>query len=160
MIPKVGLGYDVHRFAKGRKLYLGGLDIPYEMGLEGHSDADVLLHAICDAILGALGRGDIGEHFPDTNEQYRGISSLELLRKVYEFADKDGYSINNIDAIVVAQEPKLVKYKGKMENCIAEKLNMDDAHVNIKATTNEGLGFVGRKEGIAAYATVSIVGKK
>ena len=104
MISKVGLGYDAHRFTKGRKLYLGGLDIPYEMGLEGHSDADVLLHAIGDAILGALGRGDIGEHFPDTDEQYRGISSLELLRKIYELADKDGYSINKIDAIIVVRD--------------------------------------------------------
>lgn len=160
MTLKVGIGYDAHRFVKGRKLFLGGLEIPYEMGLDGHSDADVLIHAICDAILGALGRGDIGEHFPDTDVQYKDISSLELLQRVYELAHQDGYGVNNIDAIIVAQEPNLKAFKQEMRKSIALKLNVKDTDVNIKATTNEGMGFVGRKEGIAAYATASLVDKK
>ncbi len=156
---KVGIGYDVHRFVKGRKLFLGGVEVPYELGLEGHSDADVLLHAICDAILGALGKGDIGEHFPTADSKYKDISSLQLLNKVFELVSKEGYKINNLDAVVIAQEPHLKNYKQRMKSLIAKEIRADESSVNIKATTNEGLGFIGRKEGMAAYATVLLVKK-
>lgn len=154
LLPRVGWGYDAHRFAAGRPLVLGGVEIPHQRGLEGHSDADVLLHAICDAILGALGRGDIGEHFPDTDETYRGISSLKLLKTVNDLALADGYQVGNIDAVVLAEEPKISEHKRKMKFLIAFELAIDETAVNIKATTNEGMGFVGRREGIAAYACV------
>lgn len=153
---RVGIGYDIHRFAKGRKLFLGGIEIPYEMGLEGHSDADVLLHAICDALLGAIGKGDIGEHFPNTDERYRGVASSVLLKKVNDLLQDEGYTVNNVDAVVIAEEPNLKAYKQKMRFHIAYELAIDESAVNIKATTAEGLGTVGRKEGIAAYATVSL----
>lgn len=153
---RVGLGYDVHRFVKGKRLVLGGVEIPYAMGLEGHSDADVLLHAICDALLGAIGRGDIGEHFPNTDQKYHNISSLKLLNAVNQFVKESGYMINNVDAVILAQEPNLKSYKQKMSACIANELAIMASAVNIKATTNEGMGFVGRKEGLAAYATVSL----
>ena len=155
-MQRVGIGYDIHRLIKGRKLILGGVEIPYEMGLEGHSDADVLLHAICDAILGALGKGDIGEHFPNTDEQYKNISSLKLLKKVKDLVINEGYKVNNVDAVILAQEPYLKSFKPKMVFHIADELGVDEASVNIKATTTEGLGSVGRKEGIAAYAVVML----
>jgi 2-C-methyl-D-erythritol 4-phosphate cytidylyltransferase/2-C-methyl-D-erythritol 2,4-cyclodiphosphate synthase len=157
-IPRVGMGYDVHALVEERKLILGGVEIPYEFGLLGHSDADVLLHAIKDAMLGAAGLGDIGRHFPDTDPQYKGVSSLLLLAKVREILSEHGYSVNNIDATVVAQKPKLAAYIQAMNANIAETLNIDIRQVNVKATTTEGLGFAGRKEGIAAYAVVSIIG--
>ncbi len=153
-MQRIGIGYDVHRLVKGRKLLLGGVEIPYELGLDGHSDADVLLHAICDAMLGALCKGDIGEHFPNTDRQYKNISSLKLLKKVNDLVLEEGYKINNVDAVILAQEPKLQSFKPKMIFHIADELGIDESAVNIKATTSEGLGFVGRKEGIAAYATV------
>jgi len=153
---KVGIGYDVHRLVEGRKLILGGVDIPYALGLDGHSDADVLTHAVCDAVLGALGLGDIGDHFPDTDEKYKGISSLELLIHVNALAQEKGYTVKNVDAIVAAQEPKLKEHKGIMAARMAEALQIDEGLVNVKATTTEGLGPVGRKEGIAAFATVLI----
>ena len=137
---------------------MGGNEVPYEYGLQGHSDADVLLHAICDAILGALGKGDIGEHFPDTDPTYKDIDSKELLRKVAELICKQKLTVGNVDAVVLAQEPKLKQFKQLMAQCIAEILDTDVTCINIKATTNEGMGFIGRKEGIACYATVSLVG--
>ena len=150
-MDRVGLGFDVHRLVAGRKLMLGGVEIPHPAGLEGHSDGDVLLHAICDAILGALGQGDIGEHFPDTDERFRNISSLLLLKEVYALVQKQGYRIVHVDTMVLAEAPKLMGFKEKMRKKITQIIQAD---VNIKATTLEGLGFVGRREGIAAYATV------
>lgn len=156
MNQKVGIGYDAHRLVKGRKLFLGGVNVPYGKGLKGHSDADVLLHAICDALLGALGKGDIGEHFPNTSAKYKNISSLKLLKSVNDLVKKSGYTVNNVDAVIMAEEPNLKIYKGQMRLRIAGELDINQSLVNIKATTNEGMGFIGRREGMAAYATVSI----
>ena len=153
---KVGIGYDMHRLLKGKKLILGGVEIPYEKGLDGHSDADVLLHAICDALLGALGKGDIGEHFPNTDAQYKGISSLCLLEQVVALMDQEGYVLNNIDATILAQEPYLKDFKKQMKSMIAKTMIVEEKLINIKASTTEGLGFVGRKEAMVAYATVAI----
>ena len=154
---RTGIGYDVHKLVKGRKLMLGGIEIPYKLGLEGHSDADVVLHAICDAILGAAGKGDIGEHFPNTDNQYKNISSSILLKKVNQLVNDDGYKVVNVDIMILAEEPKLTEYKPKMKFHIAFELAIDESQVNIKATTNEGLGFIGKKEGIACYATVLLM---
>jgi 2-C-methyl-D-erythritol 2,4-cyclodiphosphate synthase len=149
---RIGHGYDVHQMVTGRKLILGGVDIPHEKGLLGHSDADVLLHAISDAILGAIGEGDIGKHFPDSDPAYKGISSMKLLRHVMTLADSKGYRIGNVDATIVAQRPKLASHIPYMRSNIAEALDCDEGRVNVKATTTEELGFAGRGEGIAAYA--------
>lgn len=151
---RIGQGYDVHRLIGGRKLIIGGVDIPYGLGLLGHSDADVLLHAICDAVLGALGEGDIGRHFPDSDPAYRGISSLKLLREVISLARTKGYCIGNLDATVVAQAPRLAPYIRKMVENIAAACGADVDRVNVKATTTEELGFEGRGEGISAQAVV------
>ncbi len=151
---RIGHGYDVHRLVPGRKLVLGGVDIPHETGLLGHSDADVLLHAICDAILGAIAAGDIGRHFPDSDPAYKGADSTKLLRHVMGLAREKGYGIGNIDATIVAQKPKLAPYIERMKLNIAAALDADPDRVNVKATTTEELGFAGRKEGIAAYAVV------
>ncbi|WP_305045002.1 2-C-methyl-D-erythritol 2,4-cyclodiphosphate synthase [Geoalkalibacter sp.] len=151
---RIGHGYDVHRLTKERRLILGGVDIPYGLGLLGHSDADVLLHAICDAILGALGEGDIGRHFPDSDPAYCGISSLKLLREVMALAQAKGYRIGNLDATVIAQAPRLAPHVRKMVENIAEACGADVRRVNIKATTTEELGFEGRGEGISAHAVV------
>ncbi|HXC93063.1 MAG TPA: 2-C-methyl-D-erythritol 2,4-cyclodiphosphate synthase [Geobacteraceae bacterium] len=148
---RIGHGYDVHRLVPGRKLILGGVDIPHETGLLGHSDADVLLHAICDAILGAIGEGDIGRHFPDTDPAFKGASSIKLLQQVMGIAGSRGYRVGNVDATIVAQKPKLAPYISQMIGNIAEALGCDRDRVNVKATTTEELGFAGRKEGIAAY---------
>lgn len=153
---RIGHGYDVHRLVEDRKLIIGGVDIPFERGLLGHSDADVLLHAIMDALLGACGLKDIGTHFPDNDEQYKGISSLELLKYVAERVDEKGYRVNNIDSTIIAQRPKLAPHIDKMRHNIAQMLNIADEDVNIKATTEEGLGFSGRGEGIAAHAVCLI----
>ena len=153
---RIGQGYDVHRLKEGRKLIIGGVEIPYEKGLDGHSDADVLLHAIMDALLGAAALGDIGLLFPDTDERFSGADSLQLLQKVKDVLDEKGYSICNIDATVIAQEPKLRPYIDLMRQNIAETLKMDVSQVSVKATTEEHLGFTGRKEGIAAQAVVLI----
>jgi 2-C-methyl-D-erythritol 2,4-cyclodiphosphate synthase len=158
MSQKIGIGYDAHRLVKGRKLFLGGVNIPHTKGLQGHSDADVVLHAICDAILGALGKGDIGEHFPNTDKQYKNISSLLLLKKVGGLARRAGYRIQNIDTVILAEEPNLKKFKPQMRGVIAESLGIEEEDVNIKATTNEGMGFIGKKEGIAATAVVLLSG--
>lgn len=151
---KSGIGYDIHRLVKGRKLVLGGVEIPHALGLDGHSDADVVLHAICDAILGALGKGDIGEHFPNTDKKYQNIESIKLLEAVYKLVSQADFVIENVDTVILAEEPKLKTYKSQMKSRIAKTLKIDDSAVNIKATTTEGLGAIGRKEGIAAYATV------
>ncbi|MDY6849387.1 MAG: 2-C-methyl-D-erythritol 2,4-cyclodiphosphate synthase [Thermodesulfobacteriota bacterium] len=151
---RIGQGYDVHRLVPQRRLILGGVVIEHERGLLGHSDADVLLHSICDAILGALGQGDIGRHFPDTDLAYRGISSLKLLRDVMALAEGAGYAIGNLDATVVAQAPRLAPYIRAMVENIAAACHTDVERVNVKATTTEELGFAGRREGIAAQAVV------
>ena len=152
MTMRIGHGYDVHRLVAGRKLILGGVEIPHETGLLGHSDADVLLHAICDAILGAIGEGDIGRHFPDTDPAYKGASSIKLLQQVMRLAAEKGYRIGNVDATIVAQKPKLAPFIARMTGNIAEALETEPDRINIKATTTEELGFAGRKEGIAAYS--------
>ncbi|MCD8133894.1 MAG: 2-C-methyl-D-erythritol 2,4-cyclodiphosphate synthase [Clostridiales bacterium] len=149
---RVGMGYDVHQLTEGRRLILGGVDIPHTRGLLGHSDADVLLHAVMDALLGAAALGDIGKHFPDTDERYRGISSLRLLSRVGDLLLQSHYVIENIDATVIAQQPKLRPYIAQMEQNIADTLGIDQSQVNVKATTEEHLGFTGREEGIAANA--------
>ncbi|MCD7737145.1 MAG: 2-C-methyl-D-erythritol 2,4-cyclodiphosphate synthase [Lachnospiraceae bacterium] len=149
---RIGMGYDVHRLVKDRKLILGGVEIPYEKGLLGHSDADVLLHAVMDALLGAAALGDIGKHFPDTDERYRGISSIELLKRTGALLDGQNLVIENIDATIIAQRPKLLPYMDQMKQNIADALGMEPGRVNIKATTEEGLGFTGSGEGISAHA--------
>jgi len=151
---RIGQGYDVHKLAEGRDLILGGVKIPYEKGLLGHSDADVLVHAVMDALLGAAALGDIGEHFPDTDPIYKGVSSIELLKRVGEFLEEKGYVIENIDATVIAQKPKLLTYRPEMVKNIGEALKLPDGKVNVKATTEEGLGFTGKGEGITSQAIV------
>jgi len=153
---RVGTGYDVHRLVAGRKLMIGGVDVPYEKGLLGHSDADVLLHAICDALLGAAGLGDIGRHFPDSAPKYKGISSLMLLEEVRRLLAEAGFRVNNIDATIVAEKPKMATHIPAMVANIATAVKVDRSAVNVKATTTEGLGFAGRGEGMAAYAVGSI----
>ncbi|HWR38764.1 MAG TPA: 2-C-methyl-D-erythritol 4-phosphate cytidylyltransferase [Patescibacteria group bacterium] len=154
---RCGMGYDVHRLVTGRKLILGGVEIPHTHGLDGHSDADVLLHAIKDALLGAAALGDIGRHFPDTDGRYRGISSLLLLAEVRDLVTGAGYQVNNLDATVVAQKPKLAPFIETMRTNIAATLRIENNQVNVKATTTEELGFAGRREGIAAYATATLI---
>ena len=156
---RVGIGYDVHRLVKNRKLILGGVEISFEKGLLGHSDADVLLHAICDALFGAVVLGDIGLHFPDSDEKYRGISSLILLKKTNEILNENGFSVNNGDATILAEKPKLASFIPQMRENIAKCLDISMEQISIKATTTEGLGFVGRGEGIAVHA-VALVNKK
>ncbi|MBV5340435.1 MAG: 2-C-methyl-D-erythritol 2,4-cyclodiphosphate synthase [Deltaproteobacteria bacterium] len=151
---RIGHGYDVHRLVEGRKLIMGGVDIPYEKGLLGHSDADVLLHAIADAILGALGEGDIGRHFPDTDPAFKGADSLKLLAHVMTLADERGYMLGNLDATIIAQRPRMAPHIPTMCENIARALNSNVGQVNVKATTEEGLGFTGSGEGISAHAVV------
>ncbi|MBQ9504338.1 MAG: 2-C-methyl-D-erythritol 2,4-cyclodiphosphate synthase [Lachnospiraceae bacterium] len=153
---RVGTGYDVHRLVEGRKLILGGVDIPYERGLDGHSDADVLLHAIMDALLGAAALGDIGRHFPDTDEAYRGISSIELLKRVRDLVAGQMLFVVNIDATIIAQAPKLRPFIDEMEKNIAGALEIDLNQINVKATTEEHLGFTGEGLGISAQAICSL----
>ena len=155
---KIGHGYDVHKLIPDRKLILGGVEIDYELGLLGHSDADVLVHAIMDSLIGAMGLGDIGKHFPDTDDRYKGICSISLLSSVYSLIKESGYTVSNIDATVIAQRPKLSPYIEKMRSNIAFALNIEPQSVNIKATTEEHLGFTGRGEGISAHA-VSLIEK-
>ena len=149
---RVGNGYDVHRLTQGRKLILGGVDIPHGLGLDGHSDADVLCHALCDSLLGASGAGDLGKYFPDTDNKWKGVSSLVLLEKSGELVAKRGFQISNIDTTIVAQQPKIAPHIESMTTNISETLKIDRSKINIKATTTERLGFAGREEGIAAYA--------
>ncbi|HPP07076.1 MAG TPA: 2-C-methyl-D-erythritol 2,4-cyclodiphosphate synthase [Syntrophorhabdaceae bacterium] len=153
---RVGIGYDVHALVRGRKLFLGGVEIPNEKGLMGHSDGDCLIHAICDAILGAISEEDIGHFFPDTNQGIKGISSIEILRFVSDLIGKKGYRIVNIDAVIVAETPKIYPYREKIKERLSEILGIDRDSISIKGKTTEGLGFTGRKEGIAAYAVALV----
>ncbi len=156
---RVGMGYDVHQLVEGRDLILGGVLIPHDKGLLGHSDADVLLHAIKDALLGAIGEGDIGRHFPDTDPQFAGADSLKLLTHVWSMVTDRGYALGNLDCVVMAQKPKLAPYIEEMRGVIARELQAELSQVNVKATTTEKLGFVGREEGMAAQAVVLLVKK-
>jgi len=151
---RIGFGYDVHPLVEGRRLILGGVEIPFEKGLEGHSDADVLLHAVCDALLGALGEGDIGKHFPNNDPRYRGISSLRLLEAVASMMTERFLALENLDVSVVAEKPQIAAYIPRMSEQISRALNLAPERVNIKATTSEGLGFIGEGKGMAAYAVV------
>lgn len=153
---KVGQGFDSHKLVAGRRLILGGVNIPHDKGLEGHSDADVLIHAICDALLGAAGWGDMGQHFPDTNEQYAGYNSRNFLLEIRRMLDEAGLHVGNIDASVIAQAPRLSPYMEQMKTNLAADLKVDKHAINLKATTTEGLGFTGRNEGIAALAVALI----
>ncbi|MBU0547421.1 MAG: 2-C-methyl-D-erythritol 2,4-cyclodiphosphate synthase [Candidatus Omnitrophica bacterium] len=154
---KTGIGYDIHCLAAGRPLFLGGAEIPYDKGLLGHSDGDVLIHALCDALLGALALGDIGEHFPDTDPKYDGIASSQLLNTVKGFVDMDGYKINNIDVVIIAQAPALSPFKKEIKQKLCALMDIQEDVLNIKAKTNEGLGAVGNNEAIACYAVASLV---
>ena len=156
---RIGHGYDVHRLVEGRKLIMGGVDIPWEKGLLGHSDADVLLHAIADAILGAIGEGDIGKHFPDTDPAFKGADSMKLLAHVMGIADSRGYCLGNLDATIIAQKPKMAPHIQQMRENIAFVLNATAGQINVKATTEEGLGFTGMGEGISAHAVVLMQSK-
>lgn len=156
---RIGQGYDVHAFAEGRKLILGGIEIPHERGLLGHSDADVLLHTITDAALGAIGEGDIGRHFPDTDAEWKDADSAKLLQHIWRMIEEKGYVLGNVDATIIAQRPKMAPHIETMRARIAALLNATPEQVNVKATTNEKLGFVGREEGIAALATILLIKK-
>lgn len=156
---RIGHGYDVHRLVEGRRLILGGVEIPFELGLLGHSDADVLLHAVSDALLGAAALGDIGKHFPDTDPRYEGADSMKLLERVVELLEEKGFKVNNIDCTVIAQKPKLAPFIGQMKNNIAQVCGIDGDRVNVKATTEEKLGFTGELKGISAHAVCTIIEK-
>ena len=153
---RIGFGYDSHRFSEGRRLIIGGVEVNYEMGLLGHSDADALIHAIVDAIIGALGEGDIGQHFPDTDVNLKGISSLVILKRVSDLAVQRGYYVNNIDSTVILEKPRLAPSIDEMRRNIAKVLGTDSSRVNVKAKSNEKMGFIGRGEGIAAFAVVTL----
>jgi 2-C-methyl-D-erythritol 2,4-cyclodiphosphate synthase len=153
---RTGIGIDSHRFEPGRPLILGGVDIPHEEGLAGHSDADVLVHAVIDALLGAAGLGDIGMHFPDSDPQYEGADSIALLRTVVAFLDRNGFEIEHVDATVMMERPKLAPHRDAIRSALAQGLALPEARVNVKATTGEGLGFVGRSEGVAALAVATL----
>lgn len=155
-MARVGIGYDVHPLVAGRKLFLGGVEIPYEKGLEGHSDADVLIHAIADALLGAIGEADIGHHFPNTDERWRGVSSLVFLAEIVKILQAKGFVIDNVDSSLIAEEPKIGPHLQLMKQRIGDALGLATDRVGVKATTNERLGFAGRKEGIAAMAVASV----
>lgn len=159
MSTRVGIGYDVHPFADGRKLFLGGVEFDYPRGLEGHSDADVLIHAIADAILGAIGSSDIGHHFPNTDERWRGVSSLVFLKEIRRMLDQQGAVLENIDSSLISEEPKIGPRLADMKARVGEALGLPPQRVGIKATTNEKLGFLGRKEGIAAMAVANVTVK-
>jgi 2-C-methyl-D-erythritol 2,4-cyclodiphosphate synthase len=151
---RIGIGYDVHRLVEGRRLFLGGVEVPFDKGLLGHSDGDVLIHAICDAMLGALSEGDIGVHFSDSDESIKDIESVKILNYVQKLAKKKGYRIVNIDAVVITEEPKISLYREKIKSRLAEILEIDVTSLSVKGKTSEGLGFTGRKEGIAVQAVV------
>ncbi len=154
---RIGQGFDVHALVEGRRLIMGGVEVPYQLGLAGHSDADVLLHAICDALLGAVGQGDIGRHFPDSDPAFKGIDSRHLLREVVRLVASEGYQVVNVDATIIAQAPRMAPYIPQMEANIAADLDVDPGVVNVKATTTEKLGYTGRGEGIAAQAICLLV---
>ena len=157
---RIGIGFDVHAFADNRKLIIGGVDIPFEKGLAGHSDADVLLHAISDALLGSISAGDIGQHFPDTDPKYKNVNSMDLLKSVYELVQAKGFVLGNVDCVITAQRPKIFSYVPQMKKNIADILQTEIENVSIKATTTERLGFVGREEGISAFSSVIIIQTK
>ena len=154
---RIGFGYDAHRLVEGRPLILGGVEIPNSVGLDGYSDADVLTHAVIDAMIGAMGMGDIGQHFPDTDPAYKGVASLFMLKEVMLWVKRDGFRLNNLDATIVAESPRLAPYLPTMQGRVAEALETSASQINIKATTTEGMGFCGRQEGIGAYAVISLV---
>lgn len=156
---RMGIGYDIHRLVEERKLVLGGVEIPYVKGLLGYSDGDVLLHAISDALLGALSLGDIGEHFPDTDPEYKNIASGQILKKVAAMVAAKNYAVNNVDTVIIAEEPKVYPFKEKMVDAIAGILGIDRSGINIKATTNEGVGAIGKGDAIAAYAVATLENK-
>ena len=153
---RIGIGYDIHRLMEGKPLVLGGVEIPYVKGLLGYSDADVLLHAVSDAMLGAVSLGDIGMHFPDTEPRYKGAKSTGLLEKVNDLIRKKGYRVNNVDIVVIAEEPKIGAFRANMKKKISDILRIDESRINIKATTNEGVGSIGRGEAIASYAVAML----
>lgn len=153
---RIGFGYDSHRFAEGRRLLIGGVEVSYDRGLLGHSDADALIHAIVDAVIGALGEGDIGRHFPDTDPRLKGISSLVILKRASELAVQRGYAVNNVDSTVILETPKIAPFIEEMRRNIAKVLGVEPSRVNVKAKTNEKMGFIGRGEGIAAFAVVTL----
>jgi len=155
----MGIGFDIHPLVENRPLILGGVEIPHSKGLKGHSDADVLSHAICDALLGACGEGDIGEHFPDSDPTYRGVSSLALLEKTLSHIQQKGFEVVHVDTIIIAEEPKLTPHKPAIQKRLAKAMHLSEAQVNIKAKRTEGLGFLGDKKGIASYAVVSVTPK-
>ncbi|MCX5680871.1 MAG: 2-C-methyl-D-erythritol 2,4-cyclodiphosphate synthase [Candidatus Omnitrophica bacterium] len=159
-MERIGIGYDIHRLVEGRKLILGGVEIPFEKGLLGHSDADVLTHAVCDALLGALGKGDIGEHFPDTDSRYKDVSSLSLLKKVMEWVGREGYAIVNLDTIVIAEKPNLKSVKPDIRATLARHLFVKEEAINIKAKTTEGLGFGPNGEDAIAAHVIVLLSKK
>jgi 2-C-methyl-D-erythritol 2,4-cyclodiphosphate synthase len=154
---RIGIGYDIHRLVEERKLFLGGVEVPYIKGLLGHSDGDVVLHAIADALLGAAGLGDIGQHFPNTDPDYKDIPSVQILKKAVKLISDKKYTVNNVDTVVIAEEPKIMPFKDKMADTIAATLGVERSAVNIKATTSEGVGAMGRQEAIAAYAVVTLI---
>ena len=156
---RAGIGYDIHRLVEERKLFLGGIEIPYVKGLIGYSDGDVLMHAISDALLGALSLGDIGEHFPNTDPDYKDIQSSQILKKVADMVASKNYIVNNIDTTIIAEDPKIYPFKEKMVEVIAGILGIDKSKINIKATTNEGVGSIGKGDAIAAYAVATLEGK-
>ena len=157
---KIGFGYDSHRLVEGRRLVIGGVEVPFEKGLLGHSDADVLLHAIGDALLGAIGEGDLGRHFPETDPAYRDISSLLILQKINDMAERKGFVVGNLDSTVVLEKPRLAEFVPLMVARIASALGIEQSRVNVKAKTNEKMGFIGRGEGIAAFAVVTVKEKQ
>jgi len=157
---RVGIGYDIHRFVEDRPLMLGGVEIPHIKGLEGHSDGDALIHAICDAILGACGMDDIGHQFPVTDDRYAGIASTELLKVVRDMAKEKGFKVDYVDSVIILEEPKIAPFKKNMKQNIAAALDIDETEVSVKATTQEGIGALGRGEALAAYAVASLVKKK
>ena len=156
-MTRIVFGFDVHKLTEGRKLILGGVEIPFEKGLLGHSDADVLLHAICDALLGAAALGDIGKHFPDTDPRFKGISSVELLKHVGKLLHQSGFAVGNIDSTLVLERPKIMPYANQMQKNIAGALGISENQISVKATTNEGMGFIGIGEGAVAYAVTTII---
>jgi 2-C-methyl-D-erythritol 2,4-cyclodiphosphate synthase len=157
-VIRTGIGYDSHRLGPGRRLVLGGVEIPHELGLEGHSDADVLAHAVIDALLGAAGLGDIGEHFPDSDERWREVDSMHLLRAIVAMVIAGGHQIVNVDCTVVIERPRLAPHRARIREQLAQALGLDSTRVNVKASTGEGMGFVGRGEGVAALAVTSLEG--
>lgn len=153
---RVGIGYDIHRLSEGRKLILGGVEIPFIKGLEGYSDADVYLHSLSDAMLGAAGLSDIGIHFPNTDPRFEGASSLDLLKKVLDLVSEKGFSVNNVDSVIIAEEPKIAPFIAHMKDNVARALGIDKKDISIKATTNEGVGSMGRSEAISSYSVVTL----